>query len=58
MRSTAYQMKAARLPAYRDLSSFDFAQSPVNAALVRQLHCGEFMQQAHNVVLVGGSGTG
>jgi hypothetical protein len=54
VRSTAYQMKAARFPAYRDLSSFDFAQSPVDEALVRQLHRGEFMQEAHNVVLVGG----
>lgn len=58
VRSTTYQMKAARFPAYRDLSSFDFAQSPVDEALVRQLHRGEFMQEAHNVVLVGGPGTG
>ena len=58
VRSTAYQMKAARFPVYRDLSSFNFAQSPVDAALLRQLHCGEFMPEAHNVVLVGGPGTG
>jgi DNA replication protein DnaC len=30
----------------------------VNEALVRQLHCCEFMEQANNVVLVGGLGTG
>jgi len=30
----------------------------VNEALVRQLHRCEFTQQAHNVVLVGGPGTG
>ena len=58
VRSTAYQMKAARFPAYRDLSSFDFTQSPVDEALMRQLHNGEFMPEAHNVVLVGGPGTG
>lgn len=58
VRSIAYQMKAARFPAYRDLAGFDFAQSMVNEALIRQLHRCEFMDQAHNVVLVGGPGTG
>ncbi|NVO15277.1 MAG: ATP-binding protein [Rhodoplanes sp.] len=57
-RSTAYQLKAARFPAYRDLSGFDFASSKVDEALVRQLHRCEFLQDAHNVVLVGGPGTG
>ena len=46
VRSISYQMKSARFPVYRDLSSFDFSQS-----------C-EFMDQAHNIVLVGGPGTG
>lgn len=58
VRSIAYQMKASRFPAYRDLASFDFGQSVVNEALIRQLHRCEFMDQAHNVVLVGGPGTG
>jgi len=51
-------LKAARVPAYRDLAGFDFAQSVANEALVRQLHRCEFLEQAHNVVLVGGPGTG
>lgn len=58
VRSIAYQMKAARFPAYRDLAGFDFAQSVVNETLIRQLHRCEFLDQAHNVVLVGGPGTG
>ena len=58
VRSTAYQLKAARFPAYRDLNGFDFANSEINEALVRQLHRCEFMGDAHNVVLVGGPGTG
>ncbi len=58
VRSVNYQMKIARFPAYRDLSGFDFAQSVVNEALVRQLHRGEFMGNAHNIVLIGGPGTG
>jgi len=58
VRSVAYQMKIARFPTYRDLAGFDFTQSPVNEALVRQLHHCEFLEQAYNIVLVGGPGTG
>ena len=58
VRSIAYHMKAARFPAYKDLSGFDFAASEVNEALVRQLHRCEFLEGAHNVVLIGGPGTG
>ncbi|BEU98979.1 MULTISPECIES: IS21-like element helper ATPase IstB [Novosphingobium] len=58
VRSIAYQIKAARFPAYKDLAGFDFAASEVNEALVRQLHRGDFMDSADNVVLIGGPGTG
>lgn len=58
VRSVNYQMRIARFPAYRDLSGFDFAQSAVNEALVRHLHRGDFIDSAHNVVLIGGPGTG
>src|SRR6476646_4561080 len=50
VRSTAYQLKAARFPNYRDLAGFDFASSEVNEALTRQLHRCAFMEAAHNVV--------
>src|SRR5208283_4912212 len=58
VRSVAYQIKAARFPVYKDLSGFDFASSEASEALVRQLHRCEFLENAHNVVLVGGPGTG
>src|SRR6201986_593254 len=58
VRSTAYQLKAARFPNYRDLAGFDFASSEGNEALIRQLHSCEFLGGSHNVVLVGGPGTG
>ena len=58
VRSIAYHMKAARLPAYKDLSGFDFAASEINEATLRQLHKCEFMDGAQNVVLIGGPGTG
>ena len=58
VRSINYQMKAARFPAYRDLAGFDFKESQVDEALVRALHRCEFIDDAQNVVLVGGPGTG
>ena len=58
VRSVAYQLNAARFPAYRDLAGFDFASSEVNEALVRQLHRCAFIDDADNIVLVGGPGTG
>ena len=58
VRSINYQMKAARFPAYRDLAGFDFTQSWVDEALIRSLHRCEFLEDAQNVVFVGGPGTG
>ena len=58
MRSVAHQMKSARFPLHRDLAGFDFEGSAVDAALVRQLANLSFTDQAHNVVLIGGPGTG
>jgi DNA replication protein DnaC len=58
VRSIAYQIKAARFPAYKDLAGFDFTVSEINEALVRQLYRGDFMDSADNVVLIGGPGTG
>ena len=58
VRSIAYHMKAARFPAYKDLSGFDFMASEINEATLRQLHKCEFLDGAENVVLIGGPGTG
>ncbi len=58
VRSIAYQIKAARFPAYKDLTGFDFASSEVNEAIVRHLYKAEFIAGADNIVLIGGPGTG
>ena len=58
VRSINYQMKVAKFPAYRDLTGFDFGQSTVDEALVKSLHRCQFLEDAQNVVLVGGPGTG
>ena len=57
-RSVQHQMSSARFPMHRDLASFDFEVSPVDRKLVTQLAACEFTAAAHNVVLVGGPGTG
>lgn len=57
-RSIAYHLTAARFPAEKDLSGFDFAASEVNEATVRQLHRCDFMDEAQTMVLIGGAGTG
>lgn len=58
VRSIGYQMKVAKLPAYRDLTGFDFGQSTGDEALVKSLQRCQFLEDAQNVVLVGGPGTG
>ena len=58
MRSVSYQMHAAKFPVHRDLAGFDFECSPVDKKLIEQLANMAFAEQAHNVVLVGGPGTG
>ena len=58
VRSVNYQMKVARFPAYRDLTGFNFSDSLVDEALVRVFHRCEFIEDAQNVVFVGGPGTG
>ncbi len=57
-RSIKYQIAIARLPLAKELTDFDFASTPINEPLVRDLATGAFLQQQRNAVLVGGTGTG
>jgi DNA replication protein DnaC len=58
VRSIAYQMSSAKMPAHRDLAGFDFSAAKLDESLVRELHRCEFMNGAHNVVFIGGPGSG
>ncbi len=58
VRSLRCQLKAARFPAHRDLTGIDWAETPLPQAQVQQLASAAFMGTAHNLVLVGGTGTG
>ena len=57
-RSIKYQMTLAKLPLAKDIDDFDFTDTPVNQALLRELTSGTFVADQRNVVLVGGTGTG
>ena len=57
-RSIKYQMTLAKLPLAKDIEDFDFAGTPINEALLRELLVGTFIADQRNVVLVGGTGTG
>jgi len=57
-RSIKYQMTASKLPLARELDGFEFAGTPINEGLVRDLATGAFLASQRNVVLVGGTGSG
>src|SRR3984893_4024793 len=57
-RSLRYQLKAARFPVPRDLTGIDWADTPLPQAQIQQLANAAFMETAHNLILVGGTGTG
>jgi len=57
-RSIRYQLGIAKLPLAKDLDEFDFAGTPINEALVRDLSNGGFLAEQRNAVLIGGTGTG
>lgn len=58
MRSIRYQMHIAKFPVHRDLAGFDFGRSKVDHSLITELAGFAFTEAAHNVVLIGGTGTG
>jgi DNA replication protein DnaC len=57
-RSIKYQLTVAKLPLAKDIEDFDFTDTPVNEALVRDLATGTFIADQRNAVLIGGTGTG
>ena len=58
LRSLRYQLKIARFPVHRDLTGIDWAETPLPQAQIQQLASAAFMETAHNLILVGGTGTG
>jgi DNA replication protein DnaC len=57
-RSIKYQLTIAKLPLAKDIDDFDFADTPINETLARDLVGGGFLAEQRNIVLIGGTGTG
>ncbi len=65
-RSISYRISSARLrvdggakfPVLKDLDKFAFADTTVDAGLVRELATGTFLDAKRNAIFIGGTGTG
>ncbi len=58
VRSIAYQMRIARFPHHKDFATFNYGASALKKADIEQLCTGQFTEESHNLILVGGTGTG
>ena len=58
VRRIQYQMKAAKFPHHKDFATFDYESSAIDKTTIESLCTGQFAQEAHNLILVGGTGTG
>lgn len=58
VRRIHYQMTAAKFPHHKDFATFDYSSSAIDKTTIEPLCTGQFAQEAHNLILVGGTGTG
>ncbi len=58
VRSIEYQMRVAKFPHHKDFATFDYGISAVKKPGIEQLCTGQFTKDAHNLIPVGGAGTG
>lgn len=58
VRRIRYQMKVAKFPHHKDFATFDYSASAIDKTVTEPLSTGQFTEQAHNLILVGGTGTG
>jgi len=58
VRSIQYQMRIAKFPHHKDFATFDHGAATVTKAQIDPFCSGQFTDDAHNIILVGGTGTG
>ncbi len=58
VRSIQHQMRASKFPHHKDFATFDYGLAAVTQAQIDPFCSGQFTQEAHNLILVGGTGTG
>jgi DNA replication protein DnaC len=51
-------MRIAKFPHHKDFATFDYGAATVTKAQVDPFCSGQFTDDAHNIILVGGTGTG
>jgi len=57
-RSLIYRLKLAKLPQIKTIENFDTNESPLEKNMLDELTECQYIQEAENILLVGGSGTG
>ena len=58
VRSRRYQLRVARFPVNRELDTFHWDESDVDQTRMETLAHADFTEEVHNLILVGGTGTG
>lgn len=58
VRGIQYRTKIARFPHHKDFATFDYTASALCEESLSPLMDGEFTAKSHNLILVGGTGTG
>lgn len=58
IRSLQYQLRVARFPVHRELDHFRWDEADVDHQQIENLASAQFTETAHNLILVGGTGTG
>ena len=58
VRRIRYQMTMAKFPHHKDFATFEYGASAIEKTVITPLCTGQFVEDAHNLILVGGTGTG
>ena len=58
VRRIRYQMGIAKFPHHKDFATFDCGVSVIDKSVIDPLCTGRFTEQTHNLILVGGTGSG
>jgi DNA replication protein DnaC len=57
-RSITYQLSIAKFPVHKNIDTFSFKEAHVNEGLIKDLYLGHFLEEAENLIFIGGTGTG
>ena len=58
VRRIRYQMTVAKFPHHKDFATFEYGASAIEKTVITPLCTEQFVEEAHNLILVGGTGTG